>query len=56
MIDLTRLEKLIGDGESLECDFKSDRKQLSDNTIYEEIVRWPMPTAAYCSSAWRTTA
>ncbi len=28
----------LGVGESLECEFKSDRKRLSDGTLYEEIV------------------
>ena len=35
---LNELEKLIGAGENLTVEFKSDRQQLSDNDIYENIV------------------
>jgi ATP-dependent DNA helicase RecG len=38
MIDLTQLEKMIAAGESLTVEFKSDRQQISDATIYEEVV------------------
>lgn len=38
MIDLDRLCELIAAGESTEREFKSDRRQLSDRTIYEEVV------------------
>jgi len=37
-MDLTQLENLIAAGESVELEFKSDRQQISDNAIYEEIV------------------
>src|SRR4030042_513999 len=38
MVDLAQLEKLIAAGESVEREFKSDRRQISDNAIYEEVV------------------
>lgn len=38
MIDLQKLQELIILGESLEREFKSDRRQISDNEIYEEVV------------------
>ena len=38
MIDLERLLGLIAGGETVECEFKSDRKQISDNDIYETVV------------------
>jgi ATP-dependent DNA helicase RecG len=38
MLDLARLQELIAAGEAVGREFKSDRRQLSDNTIYEEIV------------------
>ena len=38
MVDLAQLEKLIAAGESVEREFKSDRRQISDNASYEEVV------------------
>ena len=38
MIDLLQLEMLIAAGESLKVEFKSDRQQIGDGTIYEEVV------------------
>ena len=38
MIDLPQMEKLIAAGESLKVEFKSDRQQIGDGTIYEEVV------------------
>ena len=38
MMDRNRLIELLAAGESLEIEFKSDRRQISDNEIYEEIV------------------
>ncbi len=38
MMDVDRLQVLINAGESLEREFKSDRKRLSDKDIFEEIV------------------
>jgi ATP-dependent DNA helicase RecG len=38
MVNLDRLEKLIALGESTDREFKSDRQQLSDRVIYEEVV------------------
>jgi ATP-dependent DNA helicase RecG len=38
MMDLDRLKDLLAGGETLEVEFKSDRQQISDNDIYEEIV------------------
>jgi len=38
MIDPERFKQLIMAGESLEREFKSDRKQISDSKIYEEVV------------------
>ncbi len=37
-MDQKKLYDLIESGESLSVEFKSDRRQISDNTIYEEIV------------------
>ena len=38
MITPDRLQELIAAGESLEREFKSDRRQISDTEIYEEVV------------------
>jgi ATP-dependent DNA helicase RecG len=38
MIDLEQLEALIAAGESLRVEFKSDRQQISDGAIHEEVV------------------
>jgi ATP-dependent DNA helicase RecG len=38
LIDLARLQQLIAQGEALDREFKSDRRQMSDNDIYEEVV------------------
>lgn len=38
MITPDRLQELIAAGESLEREFKSDRQQLNDATVYEEVV------------------
>ena len=38
MITIERLQELIVLGESIECEFKSDLRQISDKEIYEEIV------------------
>ena len=38
MMDLDRLEELIALGEGTDREFKSDRRQLSDRMIYEEVV------------------
>lgn len=38
MIDGDRLRALIAQGEALDREFKSDRRQMSDNAIYEEVV------------------
>jgi len=38
MVNLARLEELIALGESTDREFKSDRQQLSDRAIYEEVV------------------
>jgi len=38
MMDLVRLKEFIAQGEGLECEFKSDRRQLSDRAIYQEVV------------------
>lgn len=38
MMDCAYLNELIAQGESLEREFKSDRRQASDNEIYEEVV------------------
>lgn len=38
MISIERLEELLSAGESLELEYKSDRRQISDKEIYEEIV------------------
>ncbi|MGM0489905.1 MAG: RNA-binding domain-containing protein, partial [Planctomycetota bacterium] len=38
MKELDQLEKLIAAGESLDREFKSDRQQISDRVIYEEVV------------------
>lgn len=38
MVNLDRLEELIALGESTDREFKSDRQQLSDRVIYEEVV------------------
>jgi len=38
MIDVTQLEGLIAAGEALQREFKSDRRQIGDNEIYEEVV------------------
>ena len=37
-MDLDRFEALIALGESIDREFKSDRRQLSDRAIYEEVV------------------
>jgi len=37
-MDLERLRQILDTGESLSVEFKSDSKQISDSTIYEEIV------------------
>ena len=37
-MDLKRLTDLIRNGETLEVEFKSDRRRLKDKIIYEEIV------------------
>ena len=37
-MDLERLRQILDAGESLSVEFKSDSKQISDSTIYEEIV------------------
>lgn len=38
LLSLDRLTDLIASGESVEREFKSNRRQISDNEIYEEIV------------------
>ena len=38
MISLDQLTDLIALGETVEREFKSDRRRLSDSEIYEEIV------------------
>lgn len=38
MMDLARLIRIIEGGETLDQEFKSDRRQLSDALIYEEVV------------------
>ena len=39
MIDFDRLQELIGQGENLETEFKSEsRRAISDSEIYEEVV------------------
>jgi len=38
MLDLARFQELIAAGEAVGREFKSDRRQLNDNAIYEEIV------------------
>ena len=38
MIGTDQLQDLIAGGESLTVEFKSDRRQISDKEIYEEIV------------------
>jgi ATP-dependent DNA helicase RecG len=38
MMDSNQLMKLIEAGESLETEFKSDRRRINDREIYEEIV------------------
>lgn len=38
MLDLARLHDLIAAGEAAGREFKSDRQQIGDGTIYEEIV------------------
>ncbi len=38
MMDEQRLQELIQGGETLTVEFKSDRQQISDQEIYEEIV------------------
>ena len=38
MIGMDQLHALIAGGESLTVEFKSDRRQMSDKSIYEEIV------------------
>ena len=38
MISLDQLTDMIALGESVEREFKSDRRRLSDSEIYEEIV------------------
>lgn len=38
MINLDRLSALIAEGESLQVEFKSDQRQISDAEIYEEVV------------------
>ena len=38
MIGTDQLQELISGGESLTVEFKSDRRQISDKEIYEEIV------------------
>lgn len=38
MMDLEQLEGLIAAGESLRIEFKADRQQINDGTIYEEVV------------------
>lgn len=38
MMTVEELEKLIASGESVDKEFKSDRRQISDNEIYEEVV------------------
>ena len=37
-MDLNRLEEIIAGGEAIDQEFKSDRRQLSDAQIYEEVV------------------
>jgi len=37
-MDVERLQELISASEGLEREFKSDRRQISDNEVYEEIV------------------
>ena len=32
------LQQHLAHGETVTCEFKSDRKQLSDSVIYEEVV------------------
>jgi len=38
VIETDQLRDLIAGGESLTVEFKSDRRQISDKEIYEEIV------------------
>ena len=38
MTDLQGLQRYLASGESLACEFKSDRNRLSDSVIYEEVV------------------
>jgi len=38
MIDETQLKQILAGGESARCEFKSDRQQISNSTIYEEVV------------------
>jgi ATP-dependent DNA helicase RecG len=38
MVDLEQLSRLIAAGESLQVEFKSDQRQISDAEIYEEVV------------------
>lgn len=38
MMDLETLKKQLAAGESIEREFKSDRRQISDQEIYEEVV------------------
>ena len=38
MLDVTKLQELLEGGETLSVEFKSDRNQISDSTIYEEVV------------------
>lgn len=38
MIDINRLMEIVKSGESLDREFKSDRRMINDREIYEEIV------------------
>ena len=38
LISPEQLENMIAQGERLDQEFKSDRKQISDKDIYEEVV------------------
>lgn len=38
MMDLERLKQIVGSGENLDREFKSDRRKFTDKEIFEEIV------------------
>jgi hypothetical protein len=56
MLSLGEVTEIIAGGEQVGVEFKSDRRRLSDNDIYEEVVLLANSKGGFRSSVSRMTA